>query len=420
MHLDRALVVVERRAPPDGSYTDFDIRHIEGPLKSSGMVDNIDILYYNDYTPNCNDALINYCLQKKPRVVLLSLQMVPTQKKGEPTPDCIWKITHQLSIPTVAFWFDVWIDRVAETLERYLPSITLNMMLGADGSSHKTLPLKGTNYIYTGLTFDERLFSKPEGIRDIPVGILGSLLNYRRPWIDGLREFGIPVYTGGGQLVGGKLPSLLTDEAPPLWMPYEEYIRLTSRLKIALNFSAFNNPDYHSIASPARRRAQEVLDWLAPTLKSSFSVLKNPRKAKNIIPTLKNGAKILLRKARYQPRARVWEALWCRTFLLEGDNPVTSIYFEPYVDYVPFTTLRDLVDKIRYYLENEGERDRIRMHGRATVEKYYNARIYWENTFEAIGMPSGGEHYHHPGEIWNKAHFDNWYLSTSTRNMRDL
>ncbi len=414
MHLDRVLVVVERGAPPDGSYTDFDIRHIEGPLKSSGMADNIDILYYNDYTPNCNDTLINYCLQKKPRVVLLSLQMVPTQKKGEPTPDCIWKITHQLSIPTVAFWFDVWLDSVAKTIKRYLPSITLNMMLGADGSSHRTLPLKGVNYIYTGLTFDERLFSKPEGIRDIPVGFLGSLVQYRRQWIAGLSEFGIPLYTGGGRLFDGRLPSSSIDEAPPLWTSYEEYIRLTSRLKIVLNFTEFNNPDHHSIASPARRRAQESLVWLTLGLKRTVSVLKNPVKAKYIIPVLKNTAAALLRKPRYQPRARVWEALWCRTFLLEGDNPVTSLYFEPYVDYVPFTTLKDLVDKIRYYLENEEERDRIRMHGRATVEKYYNARIYWENLFEAIGIPSGGEHYHYPGEIWNKEYFGNWYLRTGT------
>ena len=110
-------------------------------------------------------------------------------------------------------------------------------------------------------------------------------------------------------------------------------------------------------------------------------------------------------------RARVWEALWLRTFLLEEDNPVTSTYFEPYVDYVPFTTLDDLADKIRYYLENEEERDRIRMQGRATVEKYYNARVYWENLFETIGIQSDTQYQHHPGEIWNKAYYDKWYLS---------
>jgi len=110
----------------------------------------------------------------------------------------------------------------------------------------------------------------------------------------------------------------------------------------------------------------------------------------------------------------VWEALWLKTFVLEEDNPITSQYFEPYVDYVPFATLPDLVDKTRYYLKNEEERDRIRMHGRATVEKYYNARIYWENIFEVIGIPSDNQFRHQPGEIWNKAHFDNWYLSAST------
>ena len=110
-------------------------------------------------------------------------------------------------------------------------------------------------------------------------------------------------------------------------------------------------------------------------------------------------------------RGRVWEAFWCRTFLLEEDNPATSLYFEPYVDYVPFTTLEDLIDKIRYYLENEEERDRIRMHGRATVEKYYNSRLYWYNLFETIGIQSDTQYHHHPGEFWNKAYYDKWYLS---------
>jgi spore maturation protein CgeB len=139
--------------------------------------------------------------------------------------------------------------------------------------------------------------------------------------------------------------------------------------------------------------------------------MKNPAKAKLAVPTLKNIAVELSSKPRYMVRARVWEALWCRTFLLEEDNPVTSLYFRPYVDYVPFTTPKDLVDKIRYYLENDEERDRIRLQGRATVQKYYNARVFCENLFETTGIQSSGQNQHRPGEIWNKAYFDKWYSS---------
>lgn len=403
MQLERVLIVVEQRIRQDGSYPGFDIRHMEGPLKSSGIVDNIDILYYNDYTPNCDDALINYCFQKKPQVVLLSLQNMALRKGGGPTPNAVWKITHQLRIPTVMLWFDIDSDNVAGILERYLHSVTLNMILGANASSHKTLPLQGTNYVYAAFTFDERLFSTPEGVRDIPVGFFGSLSRNRPQWIAGLRKFGISPYTAGGWGTAG-------------WMPYEEYLGLMSRLKIALNFS-LKSPANQPVVLSDRGRVWEALCWPVSRLKKTYrglkyiiSAWKNPVPAvKHIISVLKNPP--ALKKPRYMVQGRVWEALWCRTFLLEEDNPVTSTYFEPYVDYVPFTTLKDLVDKIRYYLEHEEERDRIRMRGRATIEKYYNARIYWENLFETIGIQSATQHAHHPGEIWNKAYFDNWYLS---------
>ena len=413
MHLERVLIVVGQRRQQDRSYVAYDLRHTEEPLKSCGIVDNIDILYYSDYTPHCDEALINYCLQKKPQAVLLSVQNVgllgpsfaAVRKEREPTPDGLWKITHQLHIPTVAFWGDIHADSIAEVLERYHRSVTLNVLWGADASSHRPLIPEATNYVYTGVTFDERLFDIPEGVRDMPVGFHGSLSRNRPQWMAGLRKLGIPVYTGDGKLFGGEREAVSQDKGTPAWVPYEEYYRYMSRLKIMLDFSSLGARGYNPAILSNRGRAWEALYWLASRLKTwSLALAKNPLKAKDIIPTLKSTAQVLLKKPRYMTRSRVWEALWLRTFLLEEDNPVTSVYFEPYVDYVPFTTLQDLVDKIRYYLENDEERDRIRMHGRATVEKYYNSRIYWENLFETIGIQSARHYDHHPGEIWNKAY----------------
>ncbi len=420
MHLERVLIVVGQRSQQDRSYPGCDLRHLEGPLQCSGMVDNVDILYYSDYLPNCDEALINYCLQKKPQVVLLSLQNIgllgssfaAVRKEGEPTPDGVGKITQQLRIPTVAVWGDIHTESIAEILERYLHSVTLNVLWGADASSHKALPLEGTNYVYTGVTFDERLFNIPEGVRDMPVGFHGSLSRNRPQWVAALRKLGIPIYTADGKLFDGKRPSLSSDRDTPIWVPYEEYYRYMSRLKIALNFSALTaKPNYQPTVSPSRERVLQALCW--PRLKRTYSGVKLIISAwKNPVPAVKHIISVLKTPApaettKYQVRARVWEALWCRTFLLEEDNPVTSVYFEPYVDYVPFTTLKDLVDKIRYYLEHEEERDCIRMQGRATVEKYHNARTYWENLFETIGIQPATQYHHHPGEIWNKAYFDN-------------
>jgi len=145
MHLERVLIVVGQRSQDDRSYPDCDLRHLEGPLKSSGIVDNIDILYYSDYTPHCDDALINYCLQKKPQAVLLSLQNIgllgpffaAVRKEGEPTPDGLGKITQQLRIPTATFWGDVPMDSTVDVLEHYHRSVTLNVILGSNARSYE-------------------------------------------------------------------------------------------------------------------------------------------------------------------------------------------------------------------------------------------------------------------------------------------
>jgi len=413
MHLERVLAVVEWKYAPDGSYPGFDIRHMGEPLKCAGLVDNIDVFYYHDYLPNSDEALINYCLEKKPQAVLLSLQDTTMRKEGAPTPECIGKITHQLGIPTVAFWFDIWVDKVAEVLEQYLHSVTLHMILSVDARHHKPLPLEGTNYVYAGITFDERLFDIPEGVRDIPVGILGPLYPYRRQWVTGLKRCGITPYTTGRPQGYHNLA-------------YEDYLRLTSRMKIVLNFSALNEFSYEGITLPARQRVLDALSKPVPQLTMPYRGIRYMVKSwRDPIPALKLIISVLTNKPapqnpHYEVRARVWEALWCRTFLLEGENPATALYFEPYADYVPFTTLKDLVDKIRYYQAHDEERDRIRLHGRATVERYHSARVYWENLFEAIGLPPEGQAYHHPGEIWDRAYFDQWYLRTGTGNIGDL
>ncbi|MCK4793638.1 MAG: glycosyltransferase family 1 protein, partial [Desulfobacteraceae bacterium] len=258
----------------------------------------------------------------------------------------------------------------------------------------------------------------PEGVRDIPVGFHGNISRNRPQWIGGLKKLGIPVYTAEGKLLGGEQKVLSQENDTPIWVPYEEYCRFTARLKIALDFSSLTSrPNYQPVVSPSRERASQALRWSMSRLKMPYAGLKlviaswrNPLPAvKRIISALRTPAPAL--PPRYQARARVWEALWLRTFLLEEDNPVTAAFFEPYVDYVPFTTLQDLADKIRYYLEHDEERDRIRMQGRATVEKYYNSRIYWQNLFETIGIQPDSQYQHHPGEIWNQAYYDKWYSS---------
>ena len=408
MQLERALIVVEKRDSEDGRHAAFDLWHMRGSLMCSGLAKNIDVLYYSEYE-NFDEKLINYCLTEKPQVILLSLQDMVT-KGGGASREALSKITTELKIPTVMFWWSIYVDSMADLLESYSGSVSLNIIGGADSSSHK--PIDAGNHIYCGTTYDERLFGD-DLPRDIPVGFLGSLVPFRRAWLDEIIKAGFKVYTAGGQLVDGD-SSFSTGKAPPLWLPYEEYLKLTARMKIILNFSTGLGPTVLSIDSAGGRAERKIGRFVTYVRKGLPAFIKSPSRWIHAFSSLKNATSAATEIRREMTRSRVWEALWSRTFLLEEFNPITAVYLEPDVDYVPFFNLKDLLDKIKYYLENDEERDKIRLQGRATVEKYYNVRNYWDNIFEAAGAVPESGFRHQPGEIWNKEHFNKWLSKAGT------
>ena len=93
-----------------------------------------------------------------------------------------------------------------------------------------------------------------------------------------------------------------------------------------------------------------------------------------------------------QVKGHVFEATSCGSMLLEADNPLTSIYFEPMVDYVPFSDEKDLVDKVRYYLAHDDEREEIASNGNKKVSERYNCKIFWKAVLnKALGEKYEGD-----------------------------
>ncbi len=85
-----------------------------------------------------------------------------------------------------------------------------------------------------------------------------------------------------------------------------------------------------------------------------------------------------------QIKGHVFEATSCGAMLMEADNPETAKLFEPMVDYVPFTDERDLVDKVRYYLAHDDEREEITANGHKKVNEKYNPEIFWQIVIEKV------------------------------------
>jgi hypothetical protein len=80
----------------------------------------------------------------------------------------------------------------------------------------------------------------------------------------------------------------------------------------------------------------------------------------------------------HQEKARVFEILFSGAMLMESNNEETKLHYEPMVDFVPFDTKEDLLDKVRYYLDHEEERQEIAHNGYLRTIQEYNQDRLWE------------------------------------------
>lgn len=85
-----------------------------------------------------------------------------------------------------------------------------------------------------------------------------------------------------------------------------------------------------------------------------------------------------------QLKARSFEAALCGALLMESENDQTSRYFEPMIDYVPFSNARDLADKVRYYLSNEEERLKIARYACSKSQQRYTGAWFWRTVLDAV------------------------------------
>ena len=104
-----------------------------------------------------------------------------------------------------------------------------------------------------------------------------------------------------------------------------------------------------------------------------------------------NRSKIVLNFSRTfsdyrQMKGRVMEAMACGSFVLSEDCPYLQKFFVPGKEYVPFDSKTELLDKIFYYLGQEGEREQIAAAGYKKMTQMYNPRNVWGYVFKKLGF----------------------------------
>jgi len=85
-----------------------------------------------------------------------------------------------------------------------------------------------------------------------------------------------------------------------------------------------------------------------------------------------------------QLKGRVFEATACNCLLLDRKNDRTKEYFIPGNEYVEYTTKEDLLNKIKYYLENEVERKEIAHRGMEKFIQKWSHNKFWNLVFKEL------------------------------------
>lgn len=92
------------------------------------------------------------------------------------------------------------------------------------------------------------------------------------------------------------------------------------------------------------------------------------------------------RQGSQQTKGRVWEVTLCGAMLMEDVNQGTSLWFDPFKDYVPFTSPEDLVDKTNYYLNHPDKMAEIAANGKMKSNLHYSPKNWWLNIFNRCGI----------------------------------
>lgn len=86
----------------------------------------------------------------------------------------------------------------------------------------------------------------------------------------------------------------------------------------------------------------------------------------------------------YQAKGRIFEYTASNCLLIDIKNPATEGFFKPNEDYIEAFSEKDLMEKIKYYLEHEDERKRIALKGHQTFSEKWTAKIFWETLLSKL------------------------------------
>lgn len=147
-----------------------------------------------------------------------------------------------------------------------------------------------------------------------------------------------------------------------------------------------------------RHRYIEALDELKYNIRVGFGHRETGLTADKYVDILKR-SKIALsfswsgtNENLFHVKSRPMEAVCCGAMLLDGKNYQTDRFFEDGKEYVSFSSEADMLDKIRYFLDNDQQRQEIARNGYQKASEKWSPDAYWTRLLSRLGMMSNLAH----------------------------
>ncbi|MCH8171214.1 MAG: glycosyltransferase [Bacteroidetes bacterium] len=198
------------------------------------------------------------------------------------------------------------------------------------------------NAIFSPFGFNKNIYKKIEMEKIYNVSFIGGYSPLRDWIIMKLKKKGINVNVFGRGWNNEKS-----------WLTEEEMVKVINQTKINLNLS--NAVSYHLL----------FLIWS----------LHSPRAVKELL---------LLRKTVEQVKGRHYEINGCGGFQLSYNIPGLEIAFEIDKEIAVYDSLKNLPQRIKYFLDNENERESIALNGYNRAARDHSAQNYMQQLINKV------------------------------------
>jgi spore maturation protein CgeB len=200
------------------------------------------------------------------------------------------------------------------------------------------------------------LYKPYDAARDLDVTFVGQVHSVRKQWIERLRAGGIRVQCWGRGWENGRLSQ-------------DEMIRLYSRSRINLNFTE----------SSARWGVKPVAKVFVKRRADGSIRMNSPAEMSGALSAL-------MRPPRAQIKGRNFEIPGSGGFQLTSYAERLEEFYEPGKEVVVFRTADELIEKIRYYLKHEDERENVRRAGYERTMREHTFERRFREMFRMMGI----------------------------------